>query len=384
MFAASLTVLPLISLAAAATYQVQVGSSDITKQLTFDPYALPAVPGDVVQFIFHQKNHTVTRTSFDNVCHPLLDEYTHNPVFDSGFNPVAADQTGDFPTYNYTVVDDKPVWLYCRQKGHCGQGMVFAINCPSEGANSFDNFKKSALAFGEKEKAQAAASSSWAATATSEVYGSQTYAPVWHPTVTETVTYQSQTWATVYESYPDSPGPTPAAQQGVEHRVKVGGNKTLTFEPTTVYANVRDTIVFEFLTKNHTATQSSFGSPCQKLADGKGFDSGFMPVADGTTDFPTFTITVDKPDPIWVYCRQDTHCGKKMVFAVNPGKDGEANSFVNFANLAATLNGTSSNSNSNSTGQTSSDDSKGAAPTVRASMASAALFVVGGLFVLAF
>jgi len=384
MFAASLAVLPLISLAAATTYQVQVGSSDLTKQLTFDPYAVFAVAGDVVEFIFHQKNHTVTRTSFNDVCQPLLDTYTHEPVFDTGFHPVAADQMDDFPTYNYTVTDDKPVWLYCRQATHCGKGMVFAINCPSNGTNSFDAFKQAALAFGVKESAQAAASSSWAATATSEVYGGQTYAPVWHPTVTETVTYESQTWSTAYESYPDSPGPTPAAEQGVEHRVKVGGNKTLTFDPPTVYANVRDTIVFEFLTKNHTATQSSFGAPCESLADGTGFDSGFMPVADGATTFPTFNITVNKPDPIWVYCRQATHCGKKMVFAVNPGQNGTTNSFDNFVNLAVTLNGTSSNSTSNSTGQTSSNDAKGAAPAVRASMASAALFVVGGLFVLAF
>lgn len=122
MFVASLAVLPLISLAAATTYQVQVGSSNITNQLTFDPYAVPAVVGDVIQFVFHQKNHTVTQTSFANVCNPLLDENSHQPVFDTGFQPVAADQTDDFPTYNYTVVDLKPVWLYCRQKGHCGQG----------------------------------------------------------------------------------------------------------------------------------------------------------------------------------------------------------------------------------------------------------------------
>lgn len=128
--------------------------------------------------------------------------------------------------------------------------MVFAINCPSDGPNSFDNFKKAALEFGEKEKLQAAASSSWAATATSEVYGSQTYAPVWHPSVTDVVTYQSQTWTTVYESYPDSPGPTPAAAP-VEHRVKVGENKTLTFDPPTIIANVHDTIVSATRSSEH-------------------------------------------------------------------------------------------------------------------------------------
>jgi len=134
MFTASLALLPLISVASAQlVHQVIVGSSDLTKQLTFQPYALAAAPGDVVQFVFQQKNHTVTQTSFDNVCHPLLDEY-YKPVFDSGFQPVAADQKDDYPTYNYTVKDTTPVWLYCQQKGHCGQGMSSNANARSASA----------------------------------------------------------------------------------------------------------------------------------------------------------------------------------------------------------------------------------------------------------
>jgi len=121
--------------------------------------------------------------------------------------------------------------------------MVFSINCPASGDHSFENFKNAALAYGAKEKEKEAAKSSWAATATSEVYGTQTYAPEWHPTVTDTVTYESSTWTTVYESYPNSPAPTPAAPKGVEHRVKVGENGTLTYNPSRITANVRDTIV---------------------------------------------------------------------------------------------------------------------------------------------
>jgi plastocyanin len=387
MFSTSLLVLPLISFATAQmmVHQVIVGSNDTTKQLTFQPEALSAAPGDTVEFVFQQKNHSVTQTSFDNICQPLLDTATNSPVFDSGFQPVAANQTDDFPTVKYTVKDTTPVWLFCKQKGHCGQGMVFSINCPSTGDHSFDNFKQAALAFGAKEKAQAAAQSSWAATATSDVYGGQTYAPVWHPTVTDTVTYESQTWTTVYESYPNSPDPTPAAQS-TEHRVIVGDNGTLTYSPSRISANVRDTIVFEFVAKNHTVTQSSFQDPCRKLAltsttGQTGFDSGFMPV-DPSADHPTFTITVNDTQPIWVYCRQANHCGSGMVFAVN-SDESSSHSYSAFANLAKVLNGTTSNSNTNSTGQTSSNN-KNAAPTVRASMASAALFVVGGLFVLAF
>ena len=121
--------------------------------------------------------------------------------------------------------------------------MVFSINCPASGDKSFTNFKNAALAFGAAQSSQAAAQSAWMATATSDVYASQTYAPVYHPTVTDTVSLNNQTWTTVYESYPDSPAPTPASAQGVQHRVIVGDNGTLTFNPPSLAAAPRDTIV---------------------------------------------------------------------------------------------------------------------------------------------
>ncbi|KAH9985428.1 hypothetical protein BJV74DRAFT_717998, partial [Russula compacta] len=87
-------------------------------------------------------------------------------------------------------------------------------------------------------------------------------------------------------------------------------------------AAIGDTVLFVFHPKNHSVTQSSFAEPCTPLAGG--FDSGFHPVAIGTSDdFPTFSITVNDTNPIWVHCEQDantaaSHCGKGMVFAVNP------------------------------------------------------------------
>lgn len=133
--------------------------------------------------------------------------------------------------------------------------------------------------------------------------------------------------------------------------------------------------------KNHTATQSSFGAPCRKLeftSNEKGFDSGFMPVANGTSPLPTFSITVEDEQPIWVYCRQDKHCGLGMVFAVNPPSEEK---FTEFVALAKSINGTSSNSSPSQS--VSNGSSSGAIPTVRASMAFAT-FLVGGLFVLTF
>lgn len=45
-----------------------------------------------------------------------------------------------------------------------------------------------------------------------------------------------------------------------------------------------------------------------------------IPVADSVTDdFPLALLTIKDTNPIWVYCRQATHCQQGMVFAVNPG-----------------------------------------------------------------
>jgi plastocyanin len=286
----------------------------------------------------------VVQTSFNDVCHPLLDTTTYQPVFQTQFHPVANTDT-DFPTEVYTVTDtSKPLWFFCSQTLHCGKGMIFSINCPSTGTNTLDNFRASALAVGAQEAAAASSASAWSATATPDVYGSQTYAPVYAPTVTDTVTFGQSSWTTTYQSYADSPDPTPVAAEGVVHTVTVGGNGLLTYDPPFVQAAVRDTIQFVFAAKNHTVTQSSFGAPCRKLAATSttgqvGFDSGFVPgAADGSA---TFSVTVNDTAPIWVYCRQTGHCGQGMVFAVNPVENSNR-SFEQFQILAKSLNGTGS------------------------------------------
>lgn len=59
---------------------------------------------------------------------------------------VTADAT-TFPTWNFTVQDTNPKWLYCRQQkpdggSHCGDGMVFAINPVETSARNFSAFKE--------------------------------------------------------------------------------------------------------------------------------------------------------------------------------------------------------------------------------------------------
>lgn len=114
-------------------------------RLTYDPSNITAQPGDTITFEFHQKNHTATASSFAAPCRPLsVTSPTGEIGFDSGFIAVA-DNAMTFPTYTVRVNDTKPVWVYCRQGNHCGQGMVFSANAVESGLNTFAAFKARAM-----------------------------------------------------------------------------------------------------------------------------------------------------------------------------------------------------------------------------------------------
>jgi len=263
-----------------ATHTIIVGGD---AGLVYTPPFVSADVNDVILFEFHQKNHSATQSSFADPCVPLYGG------FDSGFNPVDADATY-FPTFNITVYDNNPIWVHCEQTGHCGQGMVFAVN-PDESQESlasFEIFQARAIALNGTES----------------------------PTQTAT-----------------SPVTT--------HTVIVGGDQLL-YDPPFVTADIDDVIIFEFHKKNHTATQSSFGEPCVPLYGG--FDSGFMPVAPDATDFPTFSYTVCDSNPVWVHCEQTGHCGQGMTFAINPDESQYSQkTYEAFKALAIQINGTDSN-----------------------------------------
>ena len=139
----------------------------------------------------------------------------------------------------------------------------------------------------------------------------------------------------------------------------------LGFSPESITANVGDMVEFVFMQKNHTVTQSTFAEPCKKMEGGQ--DSGFMPNAEGKEGV-TWNMTVETTDatctfpsppppipkrkkrkrkkkkanvfPGW-YCKQGTHCGVGMVFAVNAATTGEKTMAV-FKNTAINGNSTKS------------------------------------------
>lgn len=123
------------------------------------------------------------------------------------------------------------------------------------------------------------------------------------------------------------------------HTVIVGGDAGLVYTPSEVVASVGDTVHFVFMKNNHTVTQSTFEKPCnKKSADAP--DSGFLVNANNTVvPAPTFEYTVISMDPTWWYCKQrtGTHCGKGMVFAINPTIEKTLNTF---RDVAIQLNGT--------------------------------------------
>jgi plastocyanin len=346
MRSATFSLLAFVAAAAAqTTHTVIVGGPG---QLTYTPACLWPAVGDIVNFEFHEKNHTVTQSSFAEPCKKQTDAAGLQTGFESGFKPVAAGTTSGFPVSSFTVTDDKPKWFYCAQGAHCSAGMVFAINPPKEG-NTFEAF----LANAKNSAAQPPAVSAPPASATTTAAATVTPAPDGVVTVTQTITLGASTWTTTYGSAPGSAAPTPNPEP-VVHLVTVGENGGLTYNPPSVQAAPRDIISFQFRSKNHTITQSSFDNPCRKLeftsTSGQvGFDSGYMPVSADASAFPTFNITVNDTAPAWAYCRQGNHCGGGMVFAINAVEGGNK-SFAAFQALAKQINGTQQPSSTASTG----------------------------------
>lgn len=123
------------ALAAGTTvHVVQVGNAN--GSLSYSPNSVVAAVGDMVQFQFAPKNHTITQSTFDKPCQPI-----EHGIF-SGFMPVAA--TSDTtPTFTIQINSTTPLWIYCSQGKHCEAGMVMVINENSKAnaTRTLDNYK---------------------------------------------------------------------------------------------------------------------------------------------------------------------------------------------------------------------------------------------------
>ncbi|KAH6632261.1 Cupredoxin, partial [Chaetomium tenue] len=106
--------------AAAATIPMSVGKNG----LTFEPNMIHAQEGDVVEFRFWPRNHSVVAGHFNEACRPA----SENGFF-SGFFPTQPD-TVNAEVFRVTVTHTNPVPVYCSQNTgqHCKNGMVAVIN----------------------------------------------------------------------------------------------------------------------------------------------------------------------------------------------------------------------------------------------------------------
>lgn len=135
-------------------------------------------------------------------------------------------------------------------------------------------------------------------------------------TVTQTVTAGAADTTVGTATVPA--GATSVVQgAGATHSVQVGGAAGLAYSPSEIKAAVGDMVIFTFMSQNHTVTQSTFDAPCDPMA--AGMDSGFQPNKDNSVvPAPQVAMQVMTDKPLWFYCAQTGHCGKGMVFSINP------------------------------------------------------------------
>ncbi|KAJ7625319.1 Cupredoxin [Mycena polygramma] len=135
-FSALASLAALVSVAAAADIQVQVGANGTT----YTPNSVTAAQGDNIVFQFVAGNHSVTQSSFAAPC-----TYLSPSGVDSGFQLVAAGAT-QVPQWSFTVNNaSAPLWFFCAQTTHCQKGMVFSVNAPTTG-KTFASFQTAAMA----------------------------------------------------------------------------------------------------------------------------------------------------------------------------------------------------------------------------------------------
>lgn len=116
----------LTPFAAVDNVQVHVVTVGAGGMLAFSPDNISAAEGDMVQFQFMPKNHSVVQSTFDQPCEPISDFTNETGIF-SGYMPVSP-SAAEIPTFTILINNTNPIWIYCSQVQHCQKGMVMVIN----------------------------------------------------------------------------------------------------------------------------------------------------------------------------------------------------------------------------------------------------------------
>ncbi|KAJ6620450.1 hypothetical protein B0H10DRAFT_2215974 [Mycena sp. CBHHK59/15] len=127
----------------------------------------------------------------------------------------------------------------------------------------------------------------------------------------------------------------PAATCQTTRIVTVGVEGSF-FNPATTSAQTNDIVTFVFGGDFHSVTQSSFESPCVRLAGG--FDSGFAGRGPQYLN-PTLTWNLritNSSEAIWFFCEATvptSHCQSGMVGVINPPSIQMYNQFLSAAKV---------------------------------------------------
>ncbi len=101
--------------------------SDKNGSLIYSPASIHVPVGDMVQWHFYPKNHSIVQAAFSSPCAPISNVMPNMTTFFSGYMPVKATDT-QMPALTMMVKDAMPFWYYCSQGKHCQMGMVGVIN----------------------------------------------------------------------------------------------------------------------------------------------------------------------------------------------------------------------------------------------------------------
>ncbi|KZW02252.1 hypothetical protein EXIGLDRAFT_735732 [Exidia glandulosa HHB12029] len=154
-----------------AVYTVTVGLDETTgdQGIGFDPSSVRPQIGDTITFTFAMNEwvhdpktvqHTATQSTFENPCTAL------SGGFDTGVQDTGSVKTNTGASKDYQVTSLDPVWFFSSVGSDCKSGMVFAINPPVSGDQSYAAFHDRALASTGTQPASSSPSSDSATTST--------------------------------------------------------------------------------------------------------------------------------------------------------------------------------------------------------------------------